>query len=48
MREASTILSDNQFDTLMILTEKKSVRTSTLEFGTISLNELPRVNFDMF
>jgi len=41
MLEAFTISSDSRFHTLMILTEKKSARAFTLEFGTKSLNELP-------
>jgi len=43
MLEAFTISSNSRFHTLMILTEKKSARASKLEFGTIILNELPRV-----
>jgi len=40
MLEAFSISSD---DRLMILTENKSTRASALQFGTISLNEFPRV-----
>jgi len=43
MPEAFTISSDSQFHRLIILTEKKLARTSILEFGTISSNELPQV-----
>jgi len=43
MLEAFTISSNSRFHTLVILTEKKSARASTLEFGILSLNDFPRV-----
>jgi len=42
---SSDIIS--RFLTLMILTEKKSARASTLEFGTISSNEFLPSYFDI-
>jgi len=43
MLDAFTISSDSRFYMLMILTQKKSAQATTLEFGTISLNEFRRV-----
>jgi len=43
MLDAFTISSDSRFHTLMIVTEKKSARASTLELNTISFNEFHRV-----
>jgi len=47
MLEAFTISSDSLFHTLIILTEKKLARASSLEFGTINLKQISSSYFDI-